>query len=407
LTSSLAIYLAVFGVLLIAASFLDQFAWRLRTPGVLLVLLLGLFIPNNINPSAGTQALLSLHRADLLAQVAVGMVLFQGGLTTNWRELREVVRPGLRLALVGSFLTALLLMAMLLSLKQLLPAWIPGPAAALFIGAMVCSTDASAVLAVLRPLTKQLPQRLINLIECESAFNDPMAVVLAGVAIAVAAGADTDGAIVISDLVRQFVLGAMVGFIGGSLATQILRSANNEDLNSGRSVLCLAAIFTLMGVSTLLACSPLLAAYIAGLVISNGVDIDSDSYELAMAPYAKLAELLLFLCMGLVVDPVMVVRTFPWIVLLFLMMQLVRLIMVCPLLAIRFNRAEQLFVTLSGLRGAVPIALAIEAAAEPAVGKSWGALMPPLALGVVLLGLLLQGWTLVPFARRLGLAQPG
>jgi CPA1 family monovalent cation:H+ antiporter/cell volume regulation protein A len=162
-----------------------------------------------------------------------------------------------------------------------------------------------------------------------------------------------------------------------------------------------------MGVSTLLACSPLLAAYIAGLVISNGVDIDSDSYELAMAPYAKLAELLLFLCMGLVVDPVMVVRTFPWIVLLFLMMQLVRLIMVCPLLAIRFNRAEQLFVTLSGLRGAVPIALAIEAAAEPAVGKSWGALMPPLALGVVLLGLLLQGWTLVPFARRLGLAQPG
>ena len=407
MTFSLAIYLAVFGVLLIAATFLDQYAWRLRTSGVLLVLLLGLFIPNNINPNAGVEPLLSLHRADLLAQVAVGIVLFQGGLTTNWRELREVVRPGLRLALVGSLLTALLLMALLISLHQLLPAWIPGPAAALFIGAMVCGTDASAVLAMLRPLTKQLPPRLINLIECESAFNDPMAVVLAGVALAVAAGANADGATVISDLLRQFLVGALVGFMGGSLATQILRSADNQSLHSSQSVLCLAALFTLVGASTLLAGSPLLAAYIAGLVISNGVDIDSDYYELAMAPYAKLAELLLFLCMGLVVDPVMVVRIFPWVVLLFLMMQLVRLITVCPLLAVRFNRAEQLFVTLSGLRGAVPIALAIQAAAGPVVGKSWGALMPPLALGVVLLGLLLQGWTLVPLARRLGLVQPG
>lgn len=79
---------------------------------------------------------------------------------------------------------------------------------------MLCSTDASAVLAVLRPLADRLPGRLIDLIDCESAFNDPMAVVLAGVALALSAGQTTDGATLISDMVRQFLMGTMVGFLG-------------------------------------------------------------------------------------------------------------------------------------------------------------------------------------------------
>jgi CPA1 family monovalent cation:H+ antiporter/cell volume regulation protein A len=81
---------------------------------------------------------------------------------------------------------------------------------------MVCSTDASAVMAVLRPLASQLPVRLIDLIECESAFNDPMAVVLAGLALAIGDGASADGAVLVSVVVRQFLLGALIGFMGGT-----------------------------------------------------------------------------------------------------------------------------------------------------------------------------------------------
>ena len=82
-----------------------------------------------------------------------------------------------------------------------------------------------------------------------------------------------------------------------------------------------------------------------------------------------------------------------------------RLVAVVPLLQRSFTVQEQVFVSFSGLRGAVPIALAIGAAAHPVIGPEWGRFMPPLALGVVLLGLLLQGFSLVPLARRLDLVQ--
>jgi CPA1 family monovalent cation:H+ antiporter/cell volume regulation protein A len=105
--------------------------------------------------------------------------------------------------------------------------------------------------------------------------------------------------------------------------------------------------------------------------------------------------------MGLVVQPEDVVREVVWAVLLFAAMLLVRWLTVQLLLVNSgFDPSAKLFVACSGLRGAVPIALAIQAAASPI---PWGRQMPPLALGVVLLGLGLQGFALVPLARRLGL----
>ncbi len=404
----LALYLTVFGGLLIVSVFLDRLAGRLRQPGVLLVLLLGLLVNNDPASFAGPPpTLMSYERADELAQVAVAVVLFQGGLSTNWHQLRAVVRPGLRLATLGSLACALLLMLAVLSLEAAAPGLLPippGPGPALFVGAMLCSTDASAVLAVLRPLADRLPGRLIDLIDCESAFNDPMAVVLAGVALALSAGQTTDGATLISDIVRQFLMGTMVGFLGGSMASRLLDTDPEGVDSSSQAVVSLSVLLLLFGGTTLIGGSGLLAAYIAGLVIGNSDNLDPRALEHAYGGYLKLSELLLFLCMGLVVTPVAVVRLAPWIALLFLALQLVRLLAVSPLLGTLLSRGEVLFVGLCGLRGAVPIALAIQAAARRDEVGTWGLLMPPLALGVVLLGLLLQGTSLVPLARRLGLA---
>ena len=92
-------YLVVFGVLLIAGTYLDHIGDRLRVPGVLLVLVLGLLTDNDISALPGeTPPLLSLEHASDIAQVAVGVVLFHAGLGTNWREFRGVLKPGLRLA---------------------------------------------------------------------------------------------------------------------------------------------------------------------------------------------------------------------------------------------------------------------------------------------------------------------
>lgn len=405
---TLSLLLAVFGALLLVAVLLDDIAARLRVPGILLVLLLGLLTNNDIETlQSGTSQLLSLSQADQISQLALVLVLFFGGLTSNWQELRGVLRPALRLATVGSLLTALLVMLLVLLLGQLPITRVhPGLAVALFVGATVCSTDASAVMVLLRPLAGHLPRRLIDLIECESAFNDPVAVVLAGVALTIASGhGGGDPSTLLTAGMRQFLLGSLLGFLGGSLAGQMLVHSPRLRHPALLAVVSLAVLMLLVGSTQLLEGSGILAAYVAGLVLGNTPGCDREVLEQTHAGFAKMAELSLFLCLGLVVDPTHVLRDAPWVLILFLVMQLSRWLMVeAVLLRSGFRRSERVMITASGLRGAVPIALAIQAASSTV---PWGKEMPPLALGVVLLGLLLQGFSLVPLARRLGLASAG
>jgi CPA1 family monovalent cation:H+ antiporter/cell volume regulation protein A len=407
MSTTLAIFLAVFGGLLLAAGFLDEIAERVRLPGIVMVLLLGLLTDNRLEAVPGQPPpLLSLDHADQIAQVSLVLVLFFGGLTTNWREMRPVLVPAGRLATLGAGLTALLLMGVVQLLGSLPgTTFDPNLPLALFVGAMVCSTDATAVLALLRPLGDRLPARLINLIECESAFNDPVAVVLCGLALAMASGAaQTTAASLVTEVVRQFLLGSLLGFLGGTVASRTLSSRTPRATSSQLAVLSLAVLMLLVGATQLLGGSGILAAYVSGLVLGNSPDCDRNVLEEAHAGFAKMAELLLFLCMGLVVQPEQVVAAFGWGLVLFVAMVLVRWLMVTSVLwRSSFSLAERLFTTLAGLRGAVPIAVAIQAAASPV---PWGDAMPPLALAVVLLGLLVQGLSLVPMAHRLGLASP-
>jgi NhaP-type Na+/H+ and K+/H+ antiporter len=402
---SLALLLVLFGGLLLLALFLDDIASQIRMPGILLVLVLGLLIDNNINAGPDQPAaLLNLAQADQLAQVALVLVLFFGGLAANWQQMRQVLVPSMRLATLGSLLTAAALALVVLLTQP--PPWHHPPlglAGALFIGAMFCSTDASAVLSLLRPLRQRLPQRLLDLLECESGFNDPIAVVLAGLAIALPHSSDTAIAPLLVEVVRQFLLGAFVGFLGGKAAVLLLgRRRRRHPLNLSQvTVMALAALMLMAGGSSLVGASPLLAAYVMGLVLGNSDEVDQEQLEASQAGFAKLAELMLFLCLGLVVQPTEVVELLPTALLLLLVLLLVRWLVV-TLLMLRsgFSRADCQFTALAGLRGAVPVAIALQAAASDV---PWGDAMPAFALAVVLLGLVLQGSLLNPVARRLGL----
>ena len=405
--NGLSTYLVAFGGLLLVSVLLDDLAARVRVPGILMVLLLGLLINNQVDVSSTRElTLLSLDHAQQITQSALVLVLFFGGLTTNWSEVRGVIKPAARLATIGVLITAALITAVGIgfdlarggeALTQMVPR-------NLFIGAMVASTDASAVLALLRPLQGCLPQPLMDLIECESGFNDPMAVVLAGLALALVGGEGVGAGVLVTDLVRQFLLGILIGFLGGSLTVQLLGTRMGLAQASMLPVVSLALLMVLSGGTSLLGGSPLLAAYVAGLVLGNSDSLDQAVLEEAHSSYAKMAELLLFLCMGLVVAPQDVVYAAGMALLLFLVMQLVRLVMVHLLLwRTPFSPGERIFVCWAGLRGAVPIALAINAWSS---GVSWGVLMPPLALAVVLYGLFIQGFALVPLARRMHLTLP-
>jgi len=400
---SLALLLVLFGGLLLLALFLDDIASQIRLPGILLVLVLGLLIDNNVQPGPGQPpSLLSLGHADQLAQFALVLVLFFGGLAANWQQIRQVLVPSLRLATLGSLLTAGAL-ALVVVMVQSLP-WkqhAVGVAGALFIGAMFCSTDASAVLTLLRPLRNRLPQRLLDLLECESGFNDPIAVVLASLALALPHSDGTALAPLLVEVVRQFLLGAFLGFLGGKAAVLML-GRRRQPLNlSNVTVMGLAALMLVAGGSALMGASPLLAAYVMGLVLGNSEEVDQEQLEASQAGFAKLAELMLFLCLGLVVQPTDVVELLPTAALLLLVLLLVRwLVVALLLLRSGFSRADCHFTALAGLRGAVPVAIALQAAASDV---PWGNAMPAFALAVVLLGLVLQGSLLNPVARRLGL----
>ena len=405
--NGLSLYLVAFGGLLLVAVLLDDLAARVRVPGILMVLLLGLLIDNHVDVVGSKQiTLLSLDHAQQITEAALVLVLFFGGLTTNWQSVRGVIKPAGRLATVGVLMTAALitLVALGFGLAKggqspivLLPQ-------CLFVGAMVASTDASAVLALLRPLQGRLPKRLIDLIECESGFNDPMAVVLAGLALALAGGAGMEAGALVTDLIRQFLLGILIGFLGGSLTVQLLGTRMGLNQSSMLPVVSLALLMVLSGGTSLLGGSSLLAAYVAGLVLGNSNDLDQERLAEAHSSYGKMAELLLFLCMGLVVNPQDVIDAAALAFVLFLVMQLVRLLMVHIFLwRTPFSSGERIFVCWAGLRGAVPIAMAITAWSS---GVSWGASMPPLALAVVLYGLFIQGFALVPLARKLNITLP-
>ena len=392
-----------FGGLLLAAVLLDDLADRVKLPGILLVLALGLLVDNDLRSTS--EPLLSLVRADRITQSALVLVLFFGGLTTNWTRMKSVIRPAARLASLGVLLTAGLLTLIGVGALMAQGKWQVGLLAqVLFVGAMLSSTDASAALSLLRPLAGRLPQRVLDLIEMESTINDPMAVVLANVALALAGGTGLASADLVTDVIRQFLLGGLLGFIGGSMISQLLMGSQSLTRGSMLPVVSLALLLVLSGGTTLMGGSPLLAAYVAGLVLGNSRAAAQEVLEEAHSSFAKMAELMLFLCLGLVVAPQNVVEAAGWALLLVLAMQLVRWLMV-QLLLVRadFHSSEKRFVAWTGLRGAVPIAMAIQAWASPvALGK----LMPPLALAVVLFGLLLQGFALVPIAHPLRLVLP-
>ena len=394
-----ALYLMAFGGLLLAAVLLDDLADRVKLPGILLVLALGLLVDNDMR--AAGEPLLSLPRANNITQAALVLVLFFGGLTTNWSRMKAVVKPSALLATVGVLITAALLTLIGIGILVLEGDWKPAlMAQVLFVGAMFSSTDASAALSLLRPLAGRMPQKVLDLIEMESTINDPMAVVLAGLALALARGEGVATADLVTDVVRQFLLGGLLGFIGGSVISQLLMGSTSLTRGSMLPVVSLALLLVLSGGTTVLGGSPLLAAYVAGLVLGNGHAADQEVLEEAHSSFAKMAELMLFLCLGLVVAPQDVVRAGAWALLLFVAMQVVRWLMVqALLLRSEFQWNERSFICWTGLRGAVPIAMAIQAWASPA---SWGQLMPPLALSVVLFGLLIQGFALVPIAHRLG-----
>ena len=278
--------------------------------------------------------------------------------------------------------------------------------------AIVSSTDAAAVFGLLKNSGIQLNERVEATLEIESGINDPMAIFLTILAISfmttnAQSMADVQWTSVIWMLIQQAGIGILLGYLWGYAFARLLRRLKIETFhNHGlNALLLLAAGLTVFGLSTALGGSGFLSIYLFGLVLGNQKTRFVKTIVPAMDGLAWLVQATMFLLLGLLATPSAVAESLgSGVVLALLLMFIVRPLAVLPcLLPFRYSFKEMLFVSWVGLRGAVPIILAI----YPIIaGVDDRRLMLDLALLVVITSLLMQGSTIALLARKLGLVLP-
>ncbi|MCP5272878.1 MAG: potassium/proton antiporter [Burkholderiaceae bacterium] len=338
-----------------------------------------------------------------VGNVALAVILLDGGLRTTFATFRTGLKPAAVLATLGVVISAVLtgLAAMLLLGLD----W----ATALLLGAIVGSTDAAAVFSLLTRSGVTLNERVAATLEIESGVNDPMAIYLTvaciGLITALAQG-QAPGAEVLTTFVAQFGWGALMGLAGGWLMAALLRRIAARDAGGGiLALLLVAGGLSVFAATGTLDGSGFLAAYLFGMIVANRAADETAPTLAAMDGYAWLAQAGMFLLLGLLVTPTDLLPALgPSLALAAVLIFVARpaAVWLC-LWPFRFTRAETAFIAWVGLRGAVPIVLALF---PLLAGVPQAQLLFNTAFVVVLVSLLLQGSTIGWVARRLGVALP-
>ncbi|MBU3724715.1 MAG: potassium/proton antiporter [Burkholderiaceae bacterium] len=341
-----------------------------------------------------------------IANIALAVILLDGGLRTPMAIFRVALKPAMWLATVGVFLTCALLAILAIILFDL-----PFTLALLF-GAIVSSTDAAAVFSLLKNLGLKLNERVEATLEIESGINDPMAIFLTLLAISLLSNGvmdlhEIDWFGILGMLVQQAGIGLLLAYIWGRAFAKIVQHLKIENhRNHGiNALLVLSAGIAIFGLATVLGGSGFLAIYVFGLILGNQKTRLVKTIVPAMDGLAWLFQASMFLLLGLLATPSAVLQSLgPGLGLALLLMFVVRPLAVIPcLVPFRYTPKEMLFVSWVGLRGAVPIILAI----FPVIaGVDHPRLMLDLALLVVILSLLMQGSTIGWVARKLDLVLP-
>src|SRR5579862_6070818 len=338
--------LVAFAVLAVAAVVLGRATERVGVPVVLVFLLVGVL--------AGTEGVGRLPFEDYalsfrIGTIALVLILFDGGLNTSASALKRYAAPAGLLATVGVVGTAALtgVAAHLLGF-----AW----RHALLLGAIVSSTDAAAVFAVLRGSGIQLKRRVGITLEAESGVNDPVAVFLTTALIQPALG----GWHLVGEMLAQFGVGLVAGIVIGYGGRWVLRLIRLP-ASGLYPVLTLSLASLAFGAATLTKGSGFLAVYIAALILGNGVIPYRASVLRVHDALGWLSQVGMFVLLGLLVFPSRLVSVMPIGIGLGLVLAFVArpLVVAACLAPFRYPPREIAYVGWVGLRGAVPIVLAI------------------------------------------------
>ncbi|KPM17941.1 potassium/proton antiporter [Citromicrobium sp. WPS32] len=385
--------LLVLGILLLATVFAGSLSSRFGLPALIGFLCLGML--------AGVDGPGGIAFDDYLLTQGVGIaclifILFSGGIDTDWRDVRRVATPALVLA-TGGVLISAGIMALAANLLLGFSSY-----QGFLLGAIIASTDAAAVFAILRSTGLDLHGDVPALIEVESGSNDPMAIFLVGAALMFITVPDFSPITLVPQFLLQMVLGAAVGFGAGYLLPEILKRSQYR--HGGLAfVISIAAALIAYGLASVLGGNGFLAAYVAGLTAGNRTYRASTIVSTFQDGLAWLAQVVMFLTLGLLITPSNLTGVIvPGLAITFILMFIARPVSVFLCLAPfhRFGWRAKLFVSWAGLRGAVPIVLATFpiVAGVPSAFTIFN-----IVFFVVLLSSVIQGPTINWLANRLGL----
>lgn len=387
--------LILLGAVLIGLGVLSsKISARLGLPLLVVFLLVGM-----LAGEAGVGGIVfdNTQTAHAIGSLALAIILFDGGLQTSFSSIRAVWKPASILATYGVAVTAA----------------ITGVAAAyildvplyygLLIGAIVGSTDAAAVFSILRSSGIHIKPRLKSTLEVESATNDPMAIFLTVGLLEVMVNDLEPGTGLLMLLIQQMGIGSIVGLVMGWIA---LKSLNKIELSAPGLYPILVLSFGLLGfgIAANIGGSGFLAIFIVGVVVGNNHFDFKRTTLMFHDGLAWMSQITMFVVLGLLINPLTLLDVW-WqgLLLAFVLIFIARPLAVVPVLRLfKFTNREITLISWVGLRGSVPIILAI----YPLIyGLPNAPLIFSVVFFVVLISATIQGSTLPWAARRLELTE--
>ncbi|MDE6334677.1 MAG: potassium/proton antiporter, partial [Muribaculaceae bacterium] len=404
--------LLVGSTILVAGVMIGKSSYRFGLPLLLIFLLVGMAFGTD---GAGIK-FSDMHTAQFIGMIALCVILFTGGMGTRLSAIKPVLGPGLVLSTVGVLLTALV--------TGLFIHWLSGMSwtnihfsliPSLLLAATMSSTDSASVFGILGAQKVGLRANLGPMLELESGSNDPMAYMLTILLIeALSPDAALSAGEIVLQLLMQFGVGALGGYAMGRLTVWMIgiyrrigaHAESKEDSSQATamiSIMVLGMVFFTFAVTTDLAGNGYLAVYICGIVIGNAGLTGYRGIANMMDGMTWLAQIVVFLMLGLLVNPREMLDVAPVSMLIGLFMILAgRPLSVFVSLSPfrRISLRAKTFVSWVGLRGAVPIIFAT----YPVVSGVEGAgHIFNIVFFVTIISLMVQGTTVIAAARRLGL----
>ena len=395
--------LLIGAVLIFCAIMISKTGYRFGIPTLLLFLLVGM--------GFGTDGLGlefdSAEDAQFIGMIALSIILFTGGMDTKLRDIKPVMAQGMILSTVGVLLTTLLTGGFIFWLSGYSSMNIEMPVlTCLLLAATMSSTDSASVFNLLRSQKMNLKENLKPMLELESGSNDPMAYMLTIALIQViASGSGFNMGLLAKDLLVQFFVGGVTGYAFGRFAVWLINKVNLSN-SSLYPILLLSLVFITFTITDMLHGNGYLAVYILGVVVGNARLVFRKEINTFMNGLTWFSQIVMFLSLGLLVNPHEMLDVSVSALLIGLFMIFVARPLTVGLCLLPFRQMTfkaKCFVSWVGLRGAVPIIFAT----YPVVSQIPGSqIIFNIVFFITLLSLIFQGMTIAPVAKWLNLDLP-